>query len=152
MHLYIALSSLGRHAAYHWALVPADDVPTGIVNLYQITDPDGIWKLEHDRMRLNEITAFLGCVCLSKSITEKTEHIDAFIREFPAEQGRYRSDGGAKWSCARWIMRCLESLVEAEILELDMKKLYQTVIARGVQLEAGKGTVSVTNGVPVVDL
>ena len=152
MHLYIALSSLDRHTAYHWALIPSESVPTGTVNLYQILNSDDVWKLGHDRLRLSEVTAFIGCVCLSTSITERTEQIDAFIREFPAEQGRSITEGGAEWSCAHWIMRCLESLVEAEIMELDMKELYKTVMARGAQLEAGKGQISVTDGVPIIDL
>jgi len=154
MNLYVALSSRGLQGSYHWALLISEGIPTGPVPLYQIinkdtTKPDdtGDWRLDHkfDTAQTACSNPFLGCVELPGTVSISSADLDDFIRQYPAEM-----EDTERWTCARWIIRILRGLVDAKLLSLNMTTFYQRVIAQGMRLEAGQGTVDRASNIRVI--
>lgn len=155
--LYIALYRRGLVGSYHWTIIPSASQtgPLDETEEFQISDKSGTWELVQREARLKlgaaNVLPLVGCVRLPTVFMGRAE-VAAFISEYsPAEE-----PDSERWSCARWIIRIVHDLVEAELVRIDLAALqddvfYQKVIGRGMQLEAATGNGKVFSGIRVVD-
>lgn len=93
--LLVAFFTRGRNATgvemdFHAALIVCEgmSVHNKPTNIYQITNPDGSWKLDHDTIILSNISEFIGCVVLG-GVGFDTESMKQMISQYTAdpEQG-----------------------------------------------------------------
>ncbi|KAJ7733265.1 hypothetical protein DFH07DRAFT_722661, partial [Mycena maculata] len=115
--LYIPLYRRGLIGSYHWTIIPSilQTGPLDETGEFQISDKSGDWELAHRAASL-KLTAvndlpLIGCVRLP-TVSMGSAEVASFIGEYGAEE----EPGSERWSCARWIIRIIDDLVEAELV------------------------------------
>lgn len=141
MILYIVLYDRGLPGTFHWGLIPSDDVPIGPIMVYHITDLDphqpgkvGQWRTAHGFDNLQENIRVVGLVRLPPIPEVSTKDIAEFIEQYDAQPAKSMIYGRAPWSCSKWVIRVIEDMAEAELIDVPVRNLYSRILARGLSL------------------
>ncbi|KAH9928201.1 uncharacterized protein B0H18DRAFT_1001809 [Fomitopsis serialis] len=97
------------------------------------------WHLAHqtavDLLSSQRSLTCLGAVRLPDADLPHHD-LKEFIEEQEAEQGDSKTTRDVPWSCAQWIMRVLDRLIESGLYELDMNHFYPRIQRLGVELHS----------------
>lgn len=145
MFLYVVLYDRGLPGTFHWGLVPHDDVPICPVVVYHISDLDptqpnktGQWHLAHgvDNLQENVLVRGLVRITVAALPDVSAKDIAEFIEQYNALEGKSLSASQARapWSSSRWVVRVIEDMAEAELVNVPARNLYSRILARGLTL------------------
>ncbi|KAJ7770167.1 hypothetical protein DFH07DRAFT_768713 [Mycena maculata] len=138
-------------AYFHWALVLGD--PNNLVDIYQIRLVGGQWEYKPRQSVQLYNSGTMQCTVLLPPLFADFTKIKFFIDTEPAAQGETQllwihSAQGRGWTCAQWVIRVLEGLVNNGLMDGDglgigtndwKAKLYMTVCGLGKEsLEDGQ--------------
>ncbi|KZW00405.1 hypothetical protein EXIGLDRAFT_696076 [Exidia glandulosa HHB12029] len=148
-YLYIALYSREQPGTYDWALAnPASpDIEPSSTIVYRVvasTYPGG-WTQRTTKLGSPEVDPLPLCLVQLPTIAAPRAELQGFLSEQPAGQGSTpllstHIKHGA-WTGAQWIVRVLDQLVDADLLDLpsvirDPSAFYRRVNALGLKAEA----------------
>lgn len=141
MFLYVVLYDRDLPGTFHWGLIPSEDVPIGPVMVYHINDADPAdprkvvpWHLAHGLDNLQENVDVYGLVRLPPIANVSAKDIAEFIEQYDAQQGKSLTPSRAPWSCSRWVIRIIEDMAEAELIDVPVRNLYSRILARALSL------------------
>ncbi|THH18661.1 hypothetical protein EW146_g2374 [Bondarzewia mesenterica] len=150
MRTYVALFDRRFQGSFHWALSLSEGDPVGTLPTFHITNFDiaDPWRTAHGPIDLAHDERLVGCVALPE-IEDAVEDIAEFIGQYDSAQGDSVTEGNVPRSCSWWLIRTVQDMVQAGVLEMDTRGFYQRILARGVQLQSGQGVLRA--GVRVLD-
>lgn len=132
---------------YHWALTVSNEteIPAGKIPILQIVNNDpislkGRWEDDHRNSNPFESGRFRCIVQLPPlNLGAQATELVNYLKEFPSEQGETTTYHQTPWTCARWVIHVIQSMVDEEMFDdprvaeclLDGDRFYQRVIALG---------------------
>ncbi|KAJ7180557.1 hypothetical protein C8R46DRAFT_1210896 [Mycena filopes] len=164
--LYIALYRR-RLGSYHWTIIPSElgTGPLDDTHEFQISDLSGGWELAHRDAShklgsLPKELPLVGCVRLP-AVDMSTAEIVAFINEYGPTDSLPPKPRDPGWSGARWVLRIVRDLVEADLVGIGSSGsaesesedgLHRKIMGRAMQLEAAQTNGECFSGIRVIAL